>query len=201
MIVLLINLCKFKIRDQHQLGCVLHSNSLKAIKPFHTESALSKEHILFRLPSSSASSSFSGSMSSACVIQSKYPFRSSSSCCFSRSFWKSPRALAFSLSLENSLSNSDKAKKKKNTNCQLARHFDLGLDIAELHTDIDNELHQPHRRLESFLKTRQWCKEVMANPHCTTPELSEILWFKWKLNKILNSSKTVYMPPFVYVLL
>lgn len=29
--------------------------------------------------------------------------RSSSSCCFSLSFWKSPRAFAFSLSLENSL--------------------------------------------------------------------------------------------------
>lgn len=52
---------------------------------------------------SSSSSSFSGSMSSACVIQSRYPFRSSSSCCFSRSFWKSPRAFAFSRSLENSL--------------------------------------------------------------------------------------------------
>lgn len=56
-----------------------------------------------RLPSSSPSSSFSGSMSSAWVIQSKQPFRSSSNCCFSRSFWKSPRALAFSRSLENSL--------------------------------------------------------------------------------------------------
>lgn len=39
----------------------------------------------------------------ACVIQSRYPLRSSSICCFSRSLWKSPRALAFSLSLENSL--------------------------------------------------------------------------------------------------
>lgn len=43
------------------------------------------------------------SMSSAWVIQSMYPHRSSSICCFSLSFWKSPRALAFSLSLLNSL--------------------------------------------------------------------------------------------------
>ncbi len=60
-------------------------------------------YIRLRLASWSPSSSLSGSMSSACVIQSRYPFRSSSSCCFSRSFWKSPRALAFSRSLENSL--------------------------------------------------------------------------------------------------
>lgn len=97
----------------HQIGCIHPSvTHLKAVKLFHTEVVQSKEHVLFRLPSSSTSSSFSGSMSSACVIQSKYPFRSSSSCCFSRSFWKSPRALAFSLSLENSLSNSNKAEKK-----------------------------------------------------------------------------------------
>jgi hypothetical protein len=48
-------------------------------------------------------SSPSGSISSAWVIQSRYPRKSSSICCFSRSLWKSPRALAFSLSLENSL--------------------------------------------------------------------------------------------------
>jgi len=40
----------------------------------------------------------------ACVIHSRYPFKSSSNCCFSRSFLKSPRALAFSRSFENSLS-------------------------------------------------------------------------------------------------
>lgn len=67
------------------------------------EGGVGRKCLRLRLLSSSASSSLSGSMSSAWVIQSKYPFRSSSSCCFSRSFWKSPRALAFSLSLENSL--------------------------------------------------------------------------------------------------
>ena len=45
----------------------------------------------------------SGSRSSACVIHSRYPLRSSSICCFSLSFWKSPLDFAFSLSFENSL--------------------------------------------------------------------------------------------------
>ena len=45
----------------------------------------------------------SGSRSSAWVIHSRYPRMSSSICCFSLSFWKSPLDLAFSLSLENSL--------------------------------------------------------------------------------------------------
>ena len=57
----------------------------------------------------------SGSRSSAWVIHSKYPRRSSSICCFSRSFWKSPRDLAFSLSFENSL--------KINVIKQLKIHF------------------------------------------------------------------------------
>lgn len=39
----------------------------------------------------------------ACMIHSRYPFRSSSICFFSLSFWNSPRLRAFSLSLENSL--------------------------------------------------------------------------------------------------
>ena len=43
------------------------------------------------------------SRSSAWVIQSRYPLRSSSICWRSRCFWKSPRDFAFSLSLENSL--------------------------------------------------------------------------------------------------
>lgn len=57
----------------------------------------------FAFPSWLIWSSPSGSMSSACVIQSKYPRRSSSICCFSLSLWKSPLAFAFSLSFENSL--------------------------------------------------------------------------------------------------
>lgn len=87
-------------------------SSLQAISALQQVGSLAKSTqreteencLLFRgFSSSMPSSSFSGSISSAWVIQSKYPFKSSSSCCFSRNFWKSPRALAFSLSLENSL--------------------------------------------------------------------------------------------------
>jgi len=59
----------------------------------------------------------------ACVIQSRYPLKSSSSCCFSRNFWKSPLALAFSLSLENSLEwtnrNQNKSKQIRTRNKSL----------------------------------------------------------------------------------
>ena len=46
----------------------------------------------------------------AWVIQSRYPLKSSSICCFSLSLWKSPRAFAFSLSLENSLNKGESTK-------------------------------------------------------------------------------------------
>eukprot|EP00093_Oithona_nana_P013476 13476.XXX_1067310_1067603_1 [CDS] Oithona nana genome sequencing. len=55
----------------------------------------------------------SASKSSACVIQSRYPRKSSSICCRSRCFWKSPLDLAFSRSLENSLQ-VFRAEKSKN---------------------------------------------------------------------------------------
>lgn len=74
--------------------------------------------------------------------------RSSSSCCFSLSFWKSPRAFAFSLSLENSLQemepetegdsgeSGDRAVERKNRenkseNLDKANHVTMLLEDAE----------------------------------------------------------------------
>lgn len=70
----------------------------------NSDRLITVEQLAGILPSHSFLSSFSSrSRSSAWVIHSKYPLKSSSICCFSRSFLKSPRALAFSLSFVNSL--------------------------------------------------------------------------------------------------
>lgn len=65
----------------------------KALKSFSNGGANARRSRLF--PSSSTSS--------ASMSQSMYPIMSSSICLLSCAFWSSPRATAFSLSLENSL--------------------------------------------------------------------------------------------------